>query len=178
MGLCLWTASGILAAVGRMSPQQAALAASANWAEPHRTAAHPPAQPAARYCGRPQPAALIVKASPLPFLLSPSMQQPQIILLKEGTDTSQGKPQLISNINACVAVADVVRTTLGPRGMDKLIHDDRVSWIATLPSSWARAGWLACLCFWCGAAAGNKPRQFGRRELQAYSGKAGRPVPS
>ncbi|XP_041993211.1 T-complex protein 1 subunit eta-like [Salvia splendens] len=54
-----------------------------------------------------------------------SMMQPQIILLKEGTDTSQGKPQLISNINACVAVSDVVRTTLGPRGMDKLIHDDK-----------------------------------------------------
>lgn len=52
-------------------------------------------------------------------------QQPQIILLKEGTDTSQGKAQLISNINACMAVADVVRTTLGPRGMDKLIHDDK-----------------------------------------------------
>jgi T-complex protein 1 subunit eta len=49
-----------------------------------------------------------------------------VILLKEGTDTSQGKPQLISNINACTAVADVVRTTLGPRGMDKLIHDDKV----------------------------------------------------
>ena len=54
------------------------------------------------------------------------MQQPQIILLKEGTDTSQGKPHLISNINACMAVADVVRTTLGPRGMDKLIHDSSV----------------------------------------------------
>jgi len=48
--------------------------------------------------------------------------QPSIILLKEGTDTSQGKAQLISNINACAAVADIVRTTLGPRGMDKLIH--------------------------------------------------------
>eukprot|EP00887_Chlorella_sp_A99_P006503 scaffold3.g6503.t1 len=55
----------------------------------------------------------------------PFGMQPQIILLKEGTDTSQGKPQLISNINACAAVADVVRTTLGPRGMDKLMHDDR-----------------------------------------------------
>jgi hypothetical protein len=53
------------------------------------------------------------------------LQQPQIILLKEGTDTSQGKAQLISNINACVAVVDAVRTTLGPRGMDKLIHDDK-----------------------------------------------------
>ena len=53
------------------------------------------------------------------------MMQPQIVLLKEGTDTSQGKAQLISNINACQAVVDVVRTTLGPRGMDKLIHDDK-----------------------------------------------------
>ena len=56
-----------------------------------------------------------------------SLQQPQIILLKEGTDTSQGKAQLISNINACVAVVDAVRTTLGPRGMDKLIHTERVT---------------------------------------------------
>ena len=56
-----------------------------------------------------------------------SLQQPQIILLKEGTDTSQGKAQLISNINACCAVVDAVRTTLGPRGMDKLIHNQKVS---------------------------------------------------
>jgi len=32
---------------------------------------------------------------------------------------------LVSNINACQAVADVVRTTLGPRGMDKLVFDGR-----------------------------------------------------
>merc|ERR1712176_1433038 len=51
----------------------------------------------------------------------PRMVQPQIILLKEGTDSSQGIPQLISNINACEVVADAIRTTLGPRGMDKLI---------------------------------------------------------
>ncbi|CAD7092794.1 unnamed protein product [Hermetia illucens] len=50
--------------------------------------------------------------------------QPQIVLLKEGTDTSQGKPQLVSNINACQAIVDAVRTTLGPRGMDKLIVDN------------------------------------------------------
>ena len=36
-------------------------------------------------------------------------------------------PRIIGNINACQAVADVVRTTLGPRGMDKLIHDDKGS---------------------------------------------------
>lgn len=45
------------------------------------------------------------------------------MLLKEGTDTSQGKPQLVSNINACQSIVDAVRTTLGPRGMDKLIVD-------------------------------------------------------
>lgn len=31
----------------------------------------------------------------------------------------------MSNINACAALADTVRTTLGPRGADKLIHDAR-----------------------------------------------------
>mmetsp|Transcript_16056 Transcript_16056/g.17984 ORF Transcript_16056/g.17984 Transcript_16056/m.17984 type:complete len:582 (-) Transcript_16056:178-1923(-) len=47
--------------------------------------------------------------------------RPGIIILREGTDTSQGTPQLVSNINACQAVADAIRTTLGPRGMDKLV---------------------------------------------------------
>ncbi|CEM20855.1 unnamed protein product [Vitrella brassicaformis CCMP3155] len=51
------------------------------------------------------------------------MLQPTILLLKEGTDSSQGKSQIISNINACQVVVDIVRTTLGPRGMDKLIHE-------------------------------------------------------
>lgn len=31
----------------------------------------------------------------------------------------------MSNINACTIVADTVRSTLGPRGMDKLIHDEK-----------------------------------------------------
>jgi|EP00670_Eutreptiella_braarudii_P005943 T-complex protein 1 subunit eta len=49
------------------------------------------------------------------------MQVP-VLLLREGTDTSQGKPQIISNIGACLHVVDTLKTTLGPRGMDKLIH--------------------------------------------------------
>jgi T-complex protein 1 subunit eta len=56
--------------------------------------------------------------------------QPQIILLREGTDTSQGKAQITSNINACQAVAETVRTTLGPRGMDKLMHDGQKTTIS------------------------------------------------
>ncbi|KAI8799602.1 chaperonin Cpn60/TCP-1 family [Cladochytrium replicatum] len=57
--------------------------------------------------------------------MNPMMMQPQIIVLREGTDTSQGKGQLLSNISACMAVADSIRTTLGPRGMDKLIVDGK-----------------------------------------------------
>jgi len=51
------------------------------------------------------------------------MMKPQIILLKDGTDASQGKGQIISNINACQAVVSIVKSTLGPRGMDKLIEE-------------------------------------------------------
>jgi T-complex protein 1 subunit eta len=49
--------------------------------------------------------------------------RPPIILLREGTDQSQGLGQLISNINACHAIGEILASTLGPRGMDKLIHN-------------------------------------------------------
>ena len=55
----------------------------------------------------------------------PVFQNAPILILKEGTENTQGKEQLISNINACEVVASSVRTTLGPRGMDKLIVDMR-----------------------------------------------------
>lgn len=58
------------------------------------------------------------------------MLQPSIILLKEGTDTSQGKPQLVSNIDASISVVDSIKTTLGPRGMDKLINDGKKATIS------------------------------------------------
>ncbi|GJJ10450.1 T-complex protein 1 subunit eta [Clathrus columnatus] len=54
-----------------------------------------------------------------------ALPQPTVLLLREGTDTSQGKPQLLSNISACIAIADTLATTLGPRGMDKLIVGER-----------------------------------------------------
>uniref|UniRef100_A0A8C0NXD1 T-complex protein 1 subunit eta n=1 Tax=Canis lupus familiaris TaxID=9615 RepID=A0A8C0NXD1_CANLF len=55
------------------------------------------------------------------------MMPTPVILLKEGTDSSQGIPQLISNISACQVIVEAIRTTLGPHGMDKLIVDGRVS---------------------------------------------------
>ncbi|KAK2064388.1 T-complex protein 1 [Colletotrichum caudatum] len=50
-------------------------------------------------------------------------QTPTIIVLKEGTDTSQGKGQIISNINACLAVQATIKSTLGPYGGDLLMVD-------------------------------------------------------
>ena len=51
----------------------------------------------------------------------PLPQNPTVLVLREGTDTSQGTPQLLSNISACLAIAGTIASTLGPRGMDKLI---------------------------------------------------------
>ncbi|CAI4043605.1 hypothetical protein SKDZ_10G1040 [Saccharomyces kudriavzevii ZP591] len=48
-------------------------------------------------------------------------QTPTIVVLKEGTDASQGRGQIISNINACVAVQETLKPTLGPLGSDILI---------------------------------------------------------
>ena len=49
-------------------------------------------------------------------------QQP-IIVLKEGTSREKGKGALGGNIAAAKAIADAVRTTLGPKGMDKMLVD-------------------------------------------------------
>ena len=49
-------------------------------------------------------------------------QQP-IFILKEGTTRSRGRTAQSNNIAAAKAVADAVRTTLGPKGMDKMLVD-------------------------------------------------------
>lgn len=46
-----------------------------------------------------------------------------IIILKEGTERESGKSARQSNIAAAIAIADAVRSTLGPRGMDKMLVD-------------------------------------------------------
>jgi thermosome len=46
-----------------------------------------------------------------------------ILVLKEGTSRERGKGAQFSNISAAKAVADAVRSTLGPRGMDKMLVD-------------------------------------------------------
>src|SRR2546422_2648021 len=46
-----------------------------------------------------------------------------IFVLKEGTRRDRGKGAQFNNIAAARAVADAVRSTLGPRGMDKMLVD-------------------------------------------------------
>src|SRR6266567_4141958 len=47
----------------------------------------------------------------------------QILVLKEGTRRDRGKGAQFNNIAAAKAVADAVRSTLGPRGVDKMLVD-------------------------------------------------------
>ena len=49
-------------------------------------------------------------------------QQP-IFILKEGTERTTGRSAQSNNIAAAKAVADAVRSTLGPKGMDKMLVD-------------------------------------------------------
>ncbi len=49
--------------------------------------------------------------------------QAPIFILKEGTQRTRGKTAQSNNIAAAKAVADAVRSTLGPKGMDKMLVD-------------------------------------------------------
>ncbi|HDS45196.1 MAG TPA: thermosome subunit [Methanomicrobia archaeon] len=46
-----------------------------------------------------------------------------VIVLKEGSERARGRDAQSTNINAAKAVAAAVRTTLGPKGMDKMLVD-------------------------------------------------------
>jgi thermosome len=50
-----------------------------------------------------------------------SSQTVPVVILKEGTQRSTGKDAQRNNILAAKVVAETVRTTLGPRGMDKML---------------------------------------------------------
>ncbi|MHC1590694.1 MAG: thermosome subunit beta, partial [Candidatus Helarchaeales archaeon] len=46
-----------------------------------------------------------------------------VLILKEGTEQRKGKDAMRNNISASKIIAETVRTTLGPRGMDKMLVD-------------------------------------------------------
>ena len=47
-----------------------------------------------------------------------------VIVLKEGTSRTQGRIAQRNNIAAAKIIAEIVKTTLGPKGMDKLLVDN------------------------------------------------------
>jgi thermosome len=51
------------------------------------------------------------------------LQGTPILVLREGTERARDKSASASNVAAARAIADAVRTTLGPRGMDKMLVD-------------------------------------------------------
>ena len=46
-----------------------------------------------------------------------------VLILKEGTKESKGKEAQKNNITAAKLIAELVKTSLGPRGMDKMLVD-------------------------------------------------------
>ncbi len=46
-----------------------------------------------------------------------------ILILKEGTERERGREAQYNNIRAAMAIADAVRSTMGPKGMDKMLVD-------------------------------------------------------
>ena len=47
----------------------------------------------------------------------------QVLILKEGSTRNRGRDAQKSNITAAIIVSEVVKSTLGPRGMDKMLVD-------------------------------------------------------
>ncbi|MEM4847928.1 MAG: TCP-1/cpn60 chaperonin family protein, partial [Thermosphaera sp.] len=46
-----------------------------------------------------------------------------VLILKEGTQRTAGRDALRTNIMAARAVAEMIKTTFGPKGMDKMLVD-------------------------------------------------------
>ena len=49
----------------------------------------------------------------------------------EDTDRVQGRAALVNNVKASIALAGAVRSTLGPRGLDKMLVEDDGSVLVT-----------------------------------------------
>ena len=56
------------------------------------------------------------------YLTQTQSGQP-VLILKEGTSRSRGKEAQRNNIQAARVIGEVLKTTLGPRGMDKMLID-------------------------------------------------------
>ncbi|MDG7035706.1 MAG: thermosome subunit, partial [Nitrososphaerota archaeon] len=46
-----------------------------------------------------------------------------VLLLKEGTSETKGHDAIRNNIQAAKIITDIIKSSLGPRGMDKMLVD-------------------------------------------------------
>ena len=60
-----------------------------------------------------------------------NMVQPEHDIALQDTDRLQGRAALVNNVKAAVALAGAVRSTLGPRGLDKMLVDSDGSSLVT-----------------------------------------------
>jgi len=56
-------------------------------------------------------------------LSAPQMSGTPVLILKEGTSRERGRGAQSNNIAAAIAVAEALKTALGPKGMDKMLVD-------------------------------------------------------
>lgn len=54
-------------------------------------------------------------------------QQAPVLILREGTTRTQGRDVIKNNIKAAAVIANIVKSSLGPRGMDKMLVAPMVS---------------------------------------------------
>ncbi len=55
--------------------------------------------------------------------MSAELTGQQVIILKEGTSRSRGRDAQKANIVAAKIIAESIKTSLGPKGMDKMLVD-------------------------------------------------------
>ncbi|MBS7658928.1 thermosome subunit, partial [Candidatus Bathyarchaeota archaeon] len=54
---------------------------------------------------------------------APELAGTPILILKEGTTRSRGREAQHANITAARIIAETVKSSLGPKGMDKMLVD-------------------------------------------------------
>ena len=72
---------------------------------------------------KPPPSKGLSQESPNPWLIQIvfEMSEVQVLILKEGSSRSRGRDAQKNNIMAAKVLAETVRSTIGPKGMDKMM---------------------------------------------------------
>ena len=83
--------------------------------------------------------------------------QTPIFILKEGSTRTRGRSAQENNIAAAKAVSDAVRSTLGPKGMDKMLVDSMGDVVITNDGATSTAAAAAARPSAAAGASGSRP---------------------